>query len=345
MRKLLCALLAALLILSCAAGAEAGIVICLNCTVNGQANLNIDGPTTLTAIANVGDGKTVTGWKVNGELVPGQTNVWLLFEADGNTVVEAVSGEVSSPASAAVPAPTPTDAPAAVPAAEEKITAVGCTIQYLNGSGVGYGQSYTELPFEGRTSIKVTADKPHSSQIAYWVIDGAKYTFPNTVKYITIYDLAQPMSFEVVYKNGASKTMGTFPNKGAQQVVSCVNANMRFIKNSATAGGQNFKTFDFTGSYRNEASGQTCEGGLIDVKVTAACGEDSYVSYWELNDARFFFSSDELFFIVKGLGETTEYVAHTKEYANPFDGAPLEPLPRQPFEPLPRDPSLRTPIN
>ena len=335
MKRVFALLIALMLLLCAASSAESGVLMCLNCSVNGETMLNIDGPVTMTAIANLTDGQSVTAWKVNGKVVEGETNFWLLFTADGNTVVEALFSDASAPAV------SPTAAPSAAPASdtpaaqstEEKFLAYGCYFQYLDGSGVGAGQTYTELPFEGSTSFRVTADSAHSSQIDYWVIDGAKYSFPNTVKFITITNLRQPMTFEVVYKNKASKTLGVFPNKGTSQVVSCSNARIRFIKGNATAGGESFKSFDFTASYYNQSSQKTCPGGTIDVKITANCEEDSYVRYWEINGARFLFNTNEQYIIVKGLGESTNYVPVTDYWINPYDGAPLDDGPVIPFEP------------
>ena len=335
MKKLISALLILTLILSACAMAETGVLMCLNCSVNNERVMNIDGPVTLTAIADFSAGQSVSCWKLNGKVVEGETNLWLLFTADGNTVVEAVLTDAGTPAVSPTAAPTaaPAEPAPAAQTEDAKFLAYGCYFQYLNGDGIGAGQTFTELPFEGNTSFRVTADSPHSSQIDYWVIDGAKYTFPNPVKYITITNLKQPMTFEVVYKNKASKTLGVFPNKGESQVVSCNNARIRFIKGSATPGGEAFKSFDFTASYYNEASGKNCPGGSIDVKITADCEEDSYVRYWEINGARFLFNSNEQFLIVKGLGESTHYVPRTDYWINPYDGAPMDDNPVYPFEP------------
>lgn len=335
MKKLISALLTLALILSAGAMAEAGVLMCLNCTVNNERIMNIDGPVSLTAIADLSAGQSVDCWKVNGKVVEGETNPWLLFIADGYTVVEALLTDAGT--SAVSPTAAPTAAPAepapAAQAEDTRFLAYGCYFQYLNGDGIGAGQTYTELPFEGSISFRVTADSPHSSQIDYWVIDGAKYTFPNPVKYITITNLRQPMTFEVVYKNKAPKTLGVFPNKGVSQVVSCDNARIRFIKGNATPGGNAFKSFDFTASYYNESSGKTCPGGSIDVKITADCEEDSYVRYWEINGARFLFNTNEQYLIVKGLGESTHYVPRTDYWINPYDGAPIDDDPIYYFEP------------
>lgn len=326
MKKLFLLLICLALALSVFAAAEAGAIICLKCSVNGETFLSIDGPVTMTAIADMKDGQTLTGWKLNGQVVEGETNFWLLFTADGNTVVEAILGEASSAETGVSPLDP---APAEETLVDSVIKGYGCSFQYLNGNGIGEGQSYTELPFDGSISFRVTADDPHASKIDYWVINGAKYSFPNTLKYITVYNLTQPMTFEVVYKNKSAQTMGTFPCKGSRQVVSCENAHIRFIKGNATTGGDSFKEFDFTEPYFNVSSGKNCDGGMIDVKITANCGEDSYVRYWEINGARFVFNADMSYIIVKGLGESTHYVPHVIAWADSGDpGAPIDDEPR-----------------
>ena len=328
MKKTAALLLAFILVLSTCALAQSCTIICLNCSVNGNTALNFDSPATYTAIAALGAGQSVSAWRLNGETVEGETNPWLVFRADGNTVVEAVISEGSAP----VPAQN-TSAPVLnAPAANQsvKVTAVGCTLQYLDGSSTGRGETYTELDFtkeyknpltgqRGKAGVgefKVTADNPHASSIAYWVINGVRYDFVNTVKFITVTDLTYDMTIECVYKNGTAATLDESAGTGDELIVSCENAKMAHVKGTSSTGGAYFTEFDFSKEYKNAATGMLMPGGRIDVKVTGS--GNGKIRYWEFNKAKLVFSSEVVYFFARGLNAKMHYVPH-------FDGVARQP--------------------
>lgn len=335
MKKALSVLLLFCMLAACCAFAEQNTVICLHCTVNGQVIVEFEGNAVFTAIAESGEGQAVSQWRLNGVPVEGAHEFYLTFTANGSTVVEAVL------ASAGQNADTPTAGAAAEPTAapeaekpkpEVKVKAIGASIQYLDAYGVGKGGSYTELDFTndwknavtGKTeaggvgACKITADRPSSSAIDYWVIDGVRYYFGNTVKSLNITNLTQSMTVECVYKGKKSTTLGVAsymkqPAEGERLIVQCGNAKMRHVKNTSTNNAAVFTEFDFTEPYVNEASGKKVSGGSIDFKITANLANaksGTKVKSWEIDGAKIIFSTDVSYMVVQGLNTSKTYVAH-----------------------------------
>lgn len=318
MKRISAIFLVLALLLSCGiASAEGGILMCINCTVNGMSTMRFAAPTIYTALVN--EGQTVSAWKINGAVVEGQTDGFLVFTADGDTVVEAVlAGEtpVYEPEEVITVKSAPT-----LNAGPVRIKAVGAHLQYIDESGNPGGESVTELdftdayvnPLTGKTCLpgvaefRVTADKPHSSDIDYWVIGGVRYDFCNTVRYITVTNLTEDMTFEVVYKKEDSKTLSKERSTEGNCTVRSENAKMAFVKGSTASGGY-FTEFDFTGGYTNKATGESEKGGRISVKVIANSG--SKVKVWQFGSAFFRMSTDSItHFTVKGLNRSMTYKA------------------------------------
>ncbi len=120
MLRLSLALFLILCLLPISAFADYGMVSCVNCTVNGEYYWSFDRFCRLTAVADIPDGWTIQGWKINGVLqAPGRYDNVLVFEARGSMTVECVAsadGEASDVViSASVSTPIPTVAPTAEP--------------------------------------------------------------------------------------------------------------------------------------------------------------------------------------------------------------------------------------
>lgn len=296
MKKILSVLMIiCLLAAGTAAFAENSVVICIGCKVNGKTSMNFDGSITLTAIA---DKAEVTGWKVNGAFIEGEKNMWLIFDANGNTVVEAVYGDDEASEVSAVGTGKQTDNNGKV-----TVKAVGATLEKLcDAEGTS-----TELTFNGAAEFKATADNPHSSSIDYWVINGVKYEFPATVKYITVTELTWDMTIECVYKKASSSTLSGAAGTGDDLIVSCESAKLSHIKGTSSAGGAAFTEFDFSKDYTNKATGKTEKAGKVTVKVSANFNN---VDYWEFNEAHLKFSSNINHFFVRDLNAKMHYVPH-----------------------------------
>ena len=344
MKRLTALFLALVLLLGCGfAAAEGGLIMCFNCTVNGASSLNFDAPGTFTAIAALQEGQSVSGWKLNGKFLEGETNLFLFFNADGNTVLEAVlTGSSGSPAPVTEPAAEPNQEPAAVPARPVHVKAIGAHLQYLDAKGNAAGDSCTEMLFDetwqnpvthqaGTPCVgefRVTADKPHQADIAYWVLNGVRYDFVNTVKFITVTELKYDLTIEVVYKNAASQTIKTpdaiqSARTGETLLARCLNAKMGFVSGTSATGGGYFTEFDFTEDYTNKASKQTEKGGRITLKVIADMPKT--VDYWLFNEAKLVFNTDTItHFFVRDLDASMIYIPNAKGFVPPDPNAKYE---------------------
>lgn len=342
MKRLTALFLALVLLLGCGfAEAGGGLIMCFNCTVNGMSSLTFDKPGTFTAIAAVQEGQSVSGWKLNGKLLEGETYPFLVFNADGNTVLEAVLTDGSgSPAPATVSAAAEsTAAPAEKPASPVHVKAIGAHLQYLDAKGNAAGDSCTEMVFDetwqnpvtGQAGtpcvgeFRVTADRPHQADIAYWVLNGVRYDFVNTVKFITVTELKYDLTIEVVYKNAASQTIKTpdaiqSARTGETLLVRCLNAKMGFVSGTSTTGGGYFTEFDFTEDYTNKASNQTEKGGRITLKVIADMPK--IVDYWLFNEAKLVFNTNTIIcFFVRDLDASMIYIPNAKGFVPPDPNA------------------------
>lgn len=312
MKRAFVFMLAVALLLSAAALADSGTVLCLNCTINGQSSVSFSNFSVFTAIAVLEEDEAVQEWHINGKTVAGANDYYLTFSPTGDTVVEAIIG--------AKPEPVPQTV---------IVKAVGAKVQYLDAGGAGAGESYTELDFTndyvnpvtrkrakgGTASFKVTADKPHSDQIDYWVINGVRYDFSATVKSITIKGITDNITIECVYNRSLSQTLGKAeylqqPAAGSPLLLECHNARMRHVKNGSTGDAQSFTVFDFTNDYKNAASGRTVKGGSIDFKVTANANSNTKVKSWDIDGASFVFNTAVSFMYVRGLNVSKVYTAH-----------------------------------
>lgn len=325
------------------AAAEQNVVLCLNCTINGETAVYYEGYTVYTAIAAPQEGQCVKEWRLNGETVADASDFFFIFTPSGSTVVEAILGDASESDETLLQTAEPDggSAPAAEPVV---VKTIGASIQYLDINGVGAGSTYTELDFTndwknpitgktqkgGTAAFKVTADNPHTSSIDYWVIDGVRYCFSNTVKSLNVTNLTSSMTIECVYKNGKSKTQGVSaymqkPAEGERLIVQCGNAKMRHVKNTSTNNASAFTEFDFTDTYKNEASGKKVSNGTIDFKITANLANaksGTKVKSWEIDGAKIIFNTDINYIIVQGLNVPKTYIAH---YDGESDWKPYEP--------------------
>lgn len=171
---------------------EAGVkaVFALHATIDGQTTVPITGQTELTAQAVLAEGQVVDHWELNGEVQPDATGETFTFTASENTIVEAVLR------------------------AEKKITTVNCTIRFLNKNGEASGDKYEEFVFEkpyknpvtdeeitdGKITVQIRAEVPSGYMVDYWLINGVKYDYSNSVNGFVVEGLDEATEYEVVLK-------------------------------------------------------------------------------------------------------------------------------------------------
>ena len=152
--------------------------------------------------------------KTNTDMVP-------LFVTDrsGNRI----NGNAATPT--VTPAPHSDDnAFTFVPVEGEKILrTIGCSIQFIDKDGKSKGDSFTELNFgeeyyntltrknvtDGSVDVKISAEIPRGQKVAYWVINGSKYTFNTEVKSFTLRELPYGMVVEAVLDGQTAQTLST----------------------------------------------------------------------------------------------------------------------------------------
>lgn len=262
--------------------------------------------------------------KTNTDMVP-------LFVTDrsGNRI------NSNATAPAATPAPPADDEEVTFELAEgEKILrAIGCVIHFVDKDGNIKGDSFTELNFgeeyyntltrktvtDGSVDVKISAEIPKGKKVAYWVINGAKYTFNNEVKSFTLREVPYGMVIEAVHSGQTAQTLPTAEaiqqqRTGETLLVETKSARMSHVNDKNKASSGSFTEFGFTDDFTNNATGKTEQGGRVTVRVAASIPEDKLVTYWRFNGARLNFNSDVTAFVVENLAESMLYqpVFYTK---------------------------------
>ena len=164
-------------------------VYALHATIDGQDVVAINGETELTAQALLDEGQVVDHWELSGEIMEASDETFT-FTASGETIVEAVLR------------------------AEKKVTTINCKIRFLNDKGEAAGDSYEEFVFEkpyqnpvtneeiadGTITMQVKAEIPSGYMVDYWIINGVKYDYSNTVNSFIVEGLNEATEYEVVLK-------------------------------------------------------------------------------------------------------------------------------------------------
>ena len=281
--------------------------------------------------------------------IPGEMDGWLVYccysskagKTNTDMVPLFVTDRNGNRINGNAAAPTTTPAPAAddeeitfAPAEGEKILrAIGCVIHFVDKDGNIKGDSFTELNFgeayyntltrknvtDGSVDVKISAEIPKGKKVAYWVINGAKYTFNNEVKSFTLREVPYGMVIEAVLSGQTAQTLPTAEaiqqnRTGETLLVETKSARMSHVNDKNKASGGSFTEFDFTDDFINNATGETEQGGRVTVRVAASIPEGKLVTYWRFNGARLNFNSDVSSFVVENLAESMLYqpVFYTK---------------------------------
>lgn len=282
--------------------------------------------------------------------IPGELDGWLVYcrysNKAGKTDTEKVflfvtdrsgnciSGTTGTPEPDATPAPTTEDERVLLPVEGEKILrTIGCVIHFVDKDGNIKGDSFTELNFgeeyyntltrktitDGSVDVRISAEIPKGQKVAYWIINGAKYTFNTEVKSFTLREVPYGMVIEAVLSGQTAQTLPTAEaiqqqRTGETLLVETKNARMSHVNDKNKASGGSFTEFDFTDDFTNNATGETEQGGRVTVRVAASIPEGKLVTYWRFNGARLNFNSDVSSFVVENLAESMLYqpVFHTK---------------------------------
>lgn len=258
------------------------------------------------------------GGKVDTDMVP-------LFVTDrnGNRIN---GGNTAAPTATPAPPSSEDNTNFAVTDGEKILRTIGCVIQFVDGDGNAKGDAFTELNFgevyyntltrknvtDGSVDVRITADVPMGKKVAYWIINGAKYTFNTEVKSFTLRELPYGMTIEAVFSSESAQTLPTAEaiqqqRTGEELLVQVKSARMSHVDANHKASGGTFTEFDFTDDFVNNATGETEQGGRVTVRVAASIPDGKVVTYWRFNGARLNFNSDVTSFVVEDLAQSMLY--------------------------------------
>lgn len=303
-------------------------------------------------------GKEFKGLKITGKTtdkltlskIPGEMDGWLFYcrytNKAGKTDTKAaalfvtdqnglrVSGAEIAPAETPAPEDEADEVTILPQEGELILKTIGCSMRFIDGNGKPKGKSFTELNFgeayynsltrktvtDGSVDVRVDADVPKGQKVAYWVINGAKYTFNADVKNFTLREVPYSMTIEAVFsKSDSAQTLPSAlrlqqQRTGDPLVVKTKSARMRYVNDSLKASGSYFTELDFTSDFTNPVTKRNENGGRVTVQVAARVPEDKVVSYWRFNGARLNFNSKVTSFVVEDLSTSMLYqpLFHTK---------------------------------
>ena len=306
---------------------EKRYVMCISCTVDGKPYSTYDPGTQITAVAELpDDGQVIDYWQINGSRsaeYDGMEEITLTVTED--LVIKAVGkydpNRKTETAAEVAEIEVEGEGVGTYDELEEtesdvRVTAYGCTLQYLDAKGKGAGPAYTELDFTGpwinpvteteeaagSGSFRVTVDNASNSAIDYWVIDGIRYDFNVKVKRFNVYGLDRSMTIEVVYKDAMPRTLSHDKGTGTL-IVRTTGAKMSFINEKKQNKGGYFTEFDFSGPFKNDATKSTEPGGSVTLRVVGK----NKPAVWYMNGVAFKFSSTVEHFVVWNLNRSMTY--------------------------------------
>ena len=200
------------------------------------------------------------------------------------------------------------------------ISAVNASIQLLDENGRPAGPSFERFTFGddyvhpvtgetcpgGEISARVSAPKEKKSQIDHWVLNGVPYYFSSKVWFITVHDLTDSLSFEVVYKKDAdwSERATVLTD---EQIISAVDAQIQFVNEKRQPLGEKFTRFDFTRDYTSYATKENVSGGEFSGRVEAIIPAGMELDYWLINGVPFYFNIAPRCITVLGLNESKTF--------------------------------------
>jgi hypothetical protein len=193
-----------------------------------------------------------------------------------------------------------------------EISAVGAYIQYADSKNKGAGDKWAAVSVSPQDNIVLTADVPKGRKIDYWVINGVRYDFNETVKTLRLTKADRDFNIEVVYTKALSQTLLSPETIQANRTgelleIKTKHAQLCHIKNISTGAGGWITSFDFTNDYTNRASGEWELGGQVTARVKATVGKNQKVRGWKFDETELYPNSQVTHFIVRTLNTSMTY--------------------------------------
>ena len=233
----------------------------------------------------------------------------------------------STPEPYAAPDYTPAPAPETVPTPEPAggpytLRTIGAVIQFAESWGKASGPEMTEMTVTPEDSVMVTAKVPWKKEIDYWIINGVRYDFLRSFKWIAITAFDRSWTIEVAFRNTDPQTLHSpediqAARTGEALVAEVKNGELRHVVSRNTDGGIWMTSFDFTGDYTNLASGVPEKGGQLTAKIRAIVPSGKRVFGWKLDETEFYPAAQVSAFIVRTLDTSMVYEPIFAEKAQP----------------------------
>ena len=194
-----------------------------------------------------------------------------------------------------------------------EITAQGAYIQYADGNNKGSGQKWETVKISSSDSIVITADVPRGKKIDYWVINGVRYDFSETVKNIRLTKADSDFEFEVVYTKSSSQSLIAYRDIQAARddsvikEIKTIHAQLCHVNERNKGAGGWITSFDFTNDYVNRATGSREDGGQVTARVKATAGKNQKVRGWKFNETELYPNSTVTNFLVRTLNTSMTY--------------------------------------
>lgn len=222
---------------------------------------------------------------------------------------------------------------------EITVTTIGAYIQAADSSGRGIGERYGSVTLDGVQNLFITADVPSGNKISYWVINGVRYDFNETVKTILLKNIDQSFTFEAVYSKSGSTTLLSPAAIQAQRTgfpleLQTINAQLCHITETGKGAGGWIKYFNFTNDYFNRATNEREDGGQVTARIKAQIPKGRKVKGWKFDQTELYFNRTVTHFVVRTLNDSMTYEpifsAAKKKTTTVQDPTPA---PRNPYVP------------
>ena len=192
------------------------------------------------------------------------------------------------------------------------LKAVGAVIQRAAKRNKPTGEEMTETTVTPQDSYIITAKPAKGQKVDYWVINGVKYDFLRTFKWINMTAFDRSWTIEVAYKKAEPETLRSFEEiqaarNGSRLTAEVKNGEMCHLKEGKKGGGGWITSFDFTDDYMNRASNITEKGGQLSAKIRAKIPKGKKVSGWKLDGTEFYPATTVNDFIVRTLDTSMTY--------------------------------------
>ena len=212
------------------------------------------------------------------------------------------------PAPEPQPEPAPADpvTPPEQPAEEGgfRISVIGAAV-----SLTGDGASEAAVTVGSADAAYITAQAP---EVDYWVINGVRYNFGESVTELRVEKADRDWTIEAVAAGAQPQTLLSAEaiqaaRTGETLTVKGVRAELSHVDANDNPSGSWYPSFNFHKDYQNHATRYRENGGQISVRVRAVVPWGSYVEGWKFDETEFYPNAIIRQFTVRSLNTSMTY--------------------------------------